>query len=99
MIPARMRINVMNKRLVCANPEFPAKKAQFTQNDSVQRTYRLRFGVTSARQFIVIMEKNTPEKRHFLFFLNGTLLAPSSSRDPIFGTRTLTAAEPDGLRH
>lgn len=67
MIPARMRIDMMNKRLVCANPEFPAKKAQFTQNDSVQRTYRLRFGVTSARQFIVIMEKNTPEKRHFLF--------------------------------
>jgi hypothetical protein len=67
MIPARMRINVMNTRLVCANPEFPAKKAQFTQNDSIQRTYRLRYGVTSARQFIVIMEKNTPEKRHFLF--------------------------------
>ena len=99
MIPARMRIDMMNKRLVCANLEFPAKKAQFTQNDSVQRTYCLRFGVTSARQFIVIMEKNTPEKRHFLFFLNGTLLAPTYVRDPIFGTRTLTAAEPDGLRH
>ena len=90
---------MMNKRLVCANPEFPAKKAQFTQNDSVQRTYCLRFGVTSARQFIVIMEKNTPEKRHFLFFLNGTLLASTFVCDPIFGTRTLTAAEPDGLRH
>ncbi len=45
------------------------------------------------------MEKNTPEKRHFLFFLNGTLLASTYVRDPIFGTRTLTAAEPDGLRH
>ena len=39
------------------------------------------------------------EKGTFFFLRNGTLLAPLRGRKPDYGTRKLTAAEPDRMRH
>lgn len=90
---------MMNRRLVCANPVFPAEKASFAQKYQAKRTHRLQQYVTYARQLIPIIAKNKRKKALYFFLRNGTLLATLQSRKPDYGTRKLTAAEPDRMRH
>ena len=90
---------MMNRRLVCANPVFPAEKASFAQKYQAKRTHRLQQYVTYARQLIPIIAKNKRKKALSFFLRNGTLLASLQSRKPDYGTRKLTAAEPDRMRH
>ena len=67
---------MMNRRLVCANPVFPAEKAIFAQKYQAKRTHRLQQNVTYARQFIPTTPKNKRKKALSFFLRNGTLLAP-----------------------
>ena len=68
MSVAPMRISMMNRRLVCANPVFPAEKASFAQKYQAKRTHRLQQYVTYARQLIPIIAKNKRKKALSFFY-------------------------------